>query len=296
MRLVTFTHGPPGEARTRTGVVREDGIVDLSVAAPGLPRELAAFLSAGDAALAAARSAAEKHPDTLALDQVKLESPVMKPSKFLAIGLNYRDHIEETGREAPEFPVFFNKQVSCITGPYDPIHVPRASRAVDYEGELAFVIGRRCRHVPKERASEVIAGYLVANDVTVRDWQRRAPTMTLGKSWDTHGPLGPWLVTSDEIEDPHALDIRTFVNDEVRQDSNTRHLIFDCFEQVEVLSTVCTLEPGDVISTGTTSGVGYVRDPRAYLVAGDVVRVEIERIGKIENRVIDEPENTATFG
>jgi 2-keto-4-pentenoate hydratase/2-oxohepta-3-ene-1,7-dioic acid hydratase in catechol pathway len=167
------------------------------------------------------------------------------------------------------------------------------SPLLDYEGELGFVIGRRCRHVPRDRAHEVIAGYLVVDDVTVRDWQLRVPTWTLGKSFDTHGPIGPWIVTPDEIGDPHALDLRTWVNGELRQHSNTKQLIFDCFAQVEHLSTAFTLEPGDIISTGTPSGVGGAMQPPRFLVAGDVVRVEIERIGHIENRVIAEPLDTA---
>lgn len=194
--------------------------------------------------------------------------------------------------EPPPFPVFFNKQSTCVTGPFDPIHLPRASMLLDYEGELAFVIGRRCRHVPRDRAAEVIAGYLVADDVSVRDWQLRTPTMTIGKSFDTHGPLGPWLVTPDEVGDPHALRLRTWVNGEQRQDSNTRELIYDCFVQVEHLSTAFTLEPGDVITTGTPAGVGGGMRPPRFLIEGDVVKVEIDRLGAIENRVIVEPADT----
>ena len=191
-------------------------------------------------------------------------------------------------------PIFFNKQTTCVTGPHDPIHLPRVSPLLDYEGELAFVIGRRCRHVSRERAAEVIAGYLVVNDVSVRDWQLRTPTMTMGKSFDTHGPMGPWLVTADEIGDPHALELRTWVNGELRQHSNTRHLIYDCFAQVEHLSTAFTLEPGDVVTTGTPAGVGGAMSPPRFLGRGDVVRIEIEKIGSIENRVIEEPAETAT--
>ena len=189
--------------------------------------------------------------------------------------------------------MFFNKQTTCVAGPFDPIHLPRVSPLLDYEGELAFVIGRRCRHVPRDRAHEVIAGYLVVNDVSVRDWQLRTPTMTMGKSFDTHGPMGPWLVTPDEIGDPHALELRTWVNGELRQHSNTRHLIYDCFAQVEHLSTAFTLEPGDVVTTGTPAGVGGAMSPPRFLRAGDVVRIEIEKIGAIENRVTEEPAETA---
>jgi len=286
MRLATFTH----HAATRIGVVDGDRVVDLSHAAKELPRDMIGFLEAGDVAFAAAAAALVAGEHDIALADVHLEAPVLRPPKFLAIGLNYKDHIAELGdRKAPDFPVFFNKQSTCVNGPYDPIHLPRVSTMLDYEGELGFVVGRRCRHVSRDRAGDVIAGYLVVDDVTVRDWQRRSPTMTLGKSFDTHGPIGPWIVTPDEIGDPHALAIQTWVNDELRQDSNTRQLLFDCYEMVETLSTVFTLEVGDVISTGTPAGVGAGMEPPAFLSAGDVVRVEIERIGAIENRVVDEP-------
>ena len=286
MRLTTFTHS----GSRRIGVVTDDGIVDLAAADPSLPRDMIGLLAGGSDALAMARAAAGRRGPRLAARDVTLEAPVPRPPKFLAIGLNYADHVKESGLEAPPFPVFFNKQSTCVTGPYAPIHLPRVSPLLDYEGELAFVIGRRCRHVPRDRAAQVIAGYLVCNDVSVRDWQLRTPTMTMGKSFDTHGPLGPWLVTADEIGDPHGLDLRTWVNGELRQHSNTRELIYDCFAQVEHLSTAFTLEPGDVITTGTPSGVGGARQPPAFLRAGDVVRIEIERIGAIENRVIEEPE------
>jgi 2-keto-4-pentenoate hydratase/2-oxohepta-3-ene-1,7-dioic acid hydratase in catechol pathway len=232
-----------------------------------------------------------QHDDEHALDEVRLLAPV-EPRKYLAIGLNYADHIAESGMQAPEFPIFFNKQITCVVGPGDDVHMPRVSSLLDYEGELAIVIGRRCRHVPVERAHEVIAGYTIANDVSVRDWQLRTPTMTMGKSFDTHGPLGPWIVTADELGDPHDLGIRTFVNDEQRQDGNTGEMVFNCFEQVAHLSEAFTLEPGDVIATGTPAGVGAVRQPfpDGLLKVGDVVRIEIDGIGALENAVINEPE------
>lgn len=289
MKLATFTQAK----RTRVGAVVGDEIIDFEVAAPDLPADMIGLLAAGESALEVARSAAASGLGNLPLADVKLEAPIPRPPEFLAIGLNYADHIEEAGLGTPKFPVFFNKQSTCVTGPFDPIHLPRASKALDYECELAFVIGRTCRHVPKERAREVIAGYTIVNDVSVRDWQFKAQTMLLGKSWDTHGPMGPWLTTSDELHDPHGLDLRTYVNGELRQQSNTKHLVFDCFEQIETLSTVMTLLPGTVISTGTPSGVGAAMKPPRFLVAGDIVRVEISELGEIENRVIDEPEDTA---
>lgn len=291
MKLATFTH----HGSTRIGVVLGDAIVDLAAAAPGLPIEMTALLAAGGDARAAAERAAAAATERLSLAEVVLEAPVPRPPKYLAIGLNYADHVAESGLEAPPFPVFFNKQSTCVVGPHHPIHRPRVSELLDYEGELAFVIARRCRHVPAARAHEVIAGYLVANDVSVRDWQLRTPTMTMGKSFDTHGPLGPWLVTSDEVGDPHGLELRTWVNGELRQHSNTKQLIHDCFAQVEHLSTAFTLEPGDVVTTGTPSGVGGAMKPPRFLRAGDVVKIEIEGIGAIENAVVEEPSDTARF-
>jgi 2-keto-4-pentenoate hydratase/2-oxohepta-3-ene-1,7-dioic acid hydratase in catechol pathway len=288
MKLATFTHNQV----TGIGVVVDNSIFDLG-AVPDLPREMIAFLSAGKAALDRARTAVRDKVRSFPLSEVKLEAPIARPPEFLAIGLNYADHIAESGMEKPKFPMFFNKQSSCVTGPHDPIHLPRASTALDYEGELGFVIGRRCRHVPRDRAHEVIAGYFIVNDVSVRDWQRRSPTMTLGKSFDTHGPIGPWIVTSDELGDPHRLELRTFVNGEERQHSNTKNLIFDCFAQVETLSTVFTLLPGTLVSTGTPGGVAVAFKPPKFLKTGDVVKIEIEGIGSIENRVIDEPAETA---
>jgi 2-keto-4-pentenoate hydratase/2-oxohepta-3-ene-1,7-dioic acid hydratase in catechol pathway len=233
------------------------------------------------------RERGERHP----LDEVRLLTPVT-PRKYLAIGLNYADHVAESGMEAPEFPIFFNKQVTCVVGPGADIHLPRVSNLLDYEGELAIVIGERCRHVPPELAYRVIAGYTVANDVSVRDWQLRTPTMTMGKSFDTHGPLGPWVVTPDELGDPHSLRIKTYVNDELRQNGDTGQMIFDCFQQVAHLSQAFTLEPGDVIATGTPAGIGAVRKPfpAGLLKVGDAVRVEIDGIGALQNTVVEEPE------
>jgi 2-keto-4-pentenoate hydratase/2-oxohepta-3-ene-1,7-dioic acid hydratase in catechol pathway len=289
MRLVTFTH----QGSTRVGAADGDAVVDFAAAAPALPRDMIGFLAAGASALDAAQGAIASKKGRIPLTEVRLDAPVPRPGKFLAIGLNYADHVAESGMERPPVPVFFNKQTTCVVGPSADVHLPRVSPLLDYEGELAFVIGRRCRHVPRDRAAEVIAGYTVVNDVSVRDWQLRTPTMTMGKSFDTHGPMGPWLVTSDEIGDPHALELRTWVNGELRQHSNTAQLIFDCFAQVEHLSTAFTLEPGDVITTGTPSGVGGAMKPPRFLVAGDVVRIEIERIGTLENRVVPEPEDSA---
>jgi len=249
------------EGRARHGIVEGDEVVD--------------------------REQGDRHP----LSEVRMLAPV-QPRKFLAIGLNYADHIAESGMEAPEHPIFFNKQATCVVGPGEDVHMPRVSSLLDYEGELAIVIGTRCRHVAAERAHEVIAGYTIANDVSVRDWQLRTPTMTMGKSFDTHGPLGPWIVTADELGDPHELGIRTFVNGEQRQDGNTRDMVFDCYQQVAHLSQAFTLEPGDVIATGTPAGVGAAIQPfpDGLLKVGDEVRIEIDGIGELTNAVVEEPD------
>lgn len=283
MKLATFTHA----GSVRVGRVEDDTVVDLTAA--GVAAEMTALLAGGPAALVAAAAASGPR---IGLGEVILCAPVLRPPKILAIGLNYADHIAETKLETPSFPMFFNKQSTSANGPYAPVHLPRVSDKLDYEGELGFVIGRRCRHVPASRARDVIAGYVVCNDVSVRDWQFRAQTFTLGKSFDTHCPFGPWIVTADEAGDPHALDLKTHVNGELRQDSNTRHLVFDCYHQIETLTAAFTLEPGDVVLTGTPSGVGIGFKPHKYLKAGDKVRVEIAGIGFIENEVIPEPPTT----
>jgi 2-keto-4-pentenoate hydratase/2-oxohepta-3-ene-1,7-dioic acid hydratase in catechol pathway len=285
VKLATFDEG----GRQRIGVVDAEEIVDLGAVAPDLPVEMKAFLAAGAPALAQAAATAATGKGRLPLAKVALCAPVQEPQKFLGVGLNYAGHIGETGMQRPEFPTFFNKQSSCVAAPGADIELPPGGRYTDYEGELALVIGRRCRRVPKDRAREVIAGYTIVNDVSVRDWQRRAPTMTLGKSWDTHGPMGPWLVTTEELVDPHILELRTWVNGDLRQSASTKQLLFDCFDLIETLSTVCTLLPGDVISTGTPAGVGAAMTPPCFLEPGDVVRIEISGIGVLENRVVAAP-------
>jgi 2-keto-4-pentenoate hydratase/2-oxohepta-3-ene-1,7-dioic acid hydratase in catechol pathway len=282
MKLCRFTSAD----QPALGIVDGEEVIDLSsTAAPAEPA--AALDELGGEKLAALSTNAPRLP----LSEVTLLAPAA-PRKYLAIALNYTDHIAEMGMEAPEVPVFFNKQVSCVVGPGADVHMPKVSTFLDYEAELAVVIGKRCRHVPVEGAHEVIAGYTCANDVSVRDWQGRAQTMTIGKSFDTHGPLGPWLVTADELGDPNDLAIRCFVNDDLRQDARTSQMVFDCFQQVSHLSEAFTLEPGDTIATGTPAGVGLGRQPIRdnLLHVGDTVRVEIEGIGELVNGVVEEPE------
>ncbi len=283
MKLASVLH----QNKTLAGCIIDDQFV-----ASDDHNEMIALLAGGKTALANLIEKIYSDKGRVDLADVELLAPVPRPGKYFGVSLNYHDHIEETGKEQPEFPTFFNKQVTCVIGPGAAIHRPRVSEKLDYEGELGIVIGRRCRHVTKEQAKEVIAGYTICNDVSVRDWQIRSHTWTLGKSFDTHGPVGPWIVTADEIEDPHNLDIKTWVNTEQRQNHNTSQMIFDCYYLVEYLSTVMTLEPGDIIATGTGSGVGVKMKPRGYMKPGDVVRIEIEKIGILENPVIEEPEDT----
>jgi 2-keto-4-pentenoate hydratase/2-oxohepta-3-ene-1,7-dioic acid hydratase in catechol pathway len=275
-----------------TALIVGDEVVDLPAADPSLPHEMTALLATslpagGGPGLDKLRAAADSGKGRLPLGSVTLEAPVQRPGKFLAVGLNYADHIAETGATVPEYPTVFAKASTSVNGPYADVLRPAISSELDYEGELGFVIGRRCRHIGRAQAPAVIAGYVIINDYSVRDIQLRTSQWTLGKSFDTHGVLGPWIVTPEDI-DPHTLPLRTTVNGELRQSSNTSNLIFDCYAQVEILSSICTLEPGDVIATGTPGGVGMATGQ--FLMPGDTVRVEIEGIGAIENRVVQEGE------
>ena len=287
MKLATFTEG----ARTRIGVVEGADIIDLSTE-PALPTDMIGLIGGGTAGLEAARAAARKSKKRFPVSSVRLEAPVLNPRKFLGLGGSYQSHLTEVahlGIQPPKHQTWFNKQVTCINGPYDDIHLPRASATLDYEGELALIIGRRCRHVSGPEAREVIVGFTICNDVSVREWQMRAPTATLGKSFDTHGPLGPWLVTADGLPGVHDLSLKTWVNGELRQSGRTSELIYRFGEMLVELSTVFTLEPGDILTTGSPAGVGGAMQPPQYLKVGDVCRVEIEGIGYIENRVVPEP-------
>jgi 2-keto-4-pentenoate hydratase/2-oxohepta-3-ene-1,7-dioic acid hydratase in catechol pathway len=290
MKLVSFSPVDPNPFEVRTGVVDGDEVVDLTDPALALPGTLRELLAMGSSALNAARAAPHGKARRFPLNAVRLLAPVTDPPNILAIGMNYRAHVAEMGRDAPEFQYWFNKQRTSIAGPGDPIFLPTVSSMVDYEGELAMIIGPRCQHVPADRAMEVVAGFTVINDVSARDWQWRTPTFTMGKSFDSHAPCGPWLVTPDELGDPGNLAIRTWVNDELRQDSTTADLIFDCAQMIEYLTTAFPLEPGTVIATGTPSGVGAAFDPPKFLADGDSVRIEIEGIGELRNPVLQGPD------
>ncbi|MEI9886262.1 MAG: fumarylacetoacetate hydrolase family protein [Rhizomicrobium sp.] len=278
MKLATYESG----GAESTGIVVEGGIVDA--AKHGLPKDMIALIAGWPALKAKAAEAAKAKPDC-ALDQVRLKAPVPRPQKVMAIGLNYADHIAESGAQTPEKQIWFAKLNNSINGPHDPIQIPKVSKAIDWEAEMVFVIGKRCRHVPKDKAHEVIFGYACGNDVSVRDWQFHTAQWLVGKSFDTHAPIGPWIVTADEIGDPHTLGIRCLVNGETRQNSNTRNLVFNCFDQIAYLSQAMTLEPGDMVFTGTPGGVGQSMKPPQFLKVGDTVRVEIDRIGAIEAKL-----------
>ncbi|AGB77290.1 2-keto-4-pentenoate hydratase/2-oxohepta-3-ene-1,7-dioic acid hydratase [Enterobacteriaceae bacterium strain FGI 57] len=281
MKLVRFT----AQGRTRIGKVEGQQVIDLSDVV-GVGTSMCQVIRD----LPQRRAALEDvNGPAYPLADVRLEAPIHDPQKFLGIGMNYRKHAEEArlaGIPIPENQLWFNKQVSCIVGPFDEVEKPQASDKMDYEIELGVVIGKRCRHIAAKDAASVIAGYLIVNDVSARDWLHKSPTFTLGKSFDTFGPIGPWLTTADEIADPLALEMKLFINDELRQHSLSGDMIYNLYQQIEYLSTVMTLEPGDILATGTPSGIGAPKG--LFLKPGDVMRLEIEGLGKIENPVIAE--------
>lgn len=272
----------------RPGLIVNQGVHDIGKHLPHAPASMVGIVESL-ASLRAALEALAQRPADHALAEVQLSAPIPRPGKILALGLNYRDHAAEANMALPEVQTWFAKMPTAANGPFDAIDLPRVSTKLDYEAELGVVIGRRVRHATREQARSAIAGYCVANDVSVRDWQLRTSQFVVGKSFDTHCPFGPWITTADKIADPQTLGIRCFVNGEKRQDSNTREMVFDVFAMIEHLSQAMTLEPGDLIITGTPAGVGAVSKPPRYLKAGDVVRVEIDGLGHIENKVMVEP-------
>lgn len=315
MKLLTYTVGKV----SRIGALSGNCAIDLNsayaeylkgvkgekaakrLADERLPPNMIQFLDGGNNALAAAKSALdyvkkmEKAGKMAALKKAKIvcdtasvhiEAPIPRPRKNLfCLGLNYAKHAAEGGQPVPKDPVFFTKPPTVVIGPYDDIVYPKATEKLDYEVEFAFIIGKRGKYIPKEKALDHVAGYTVFNDVSARDLQFKHLQWFKGKGCDTFGPMGPYLVTKDEVPDPHNLSIRCRVNGEVRQDSNTNDLIFKIPQIVEVLSAGMTLEPGDIIATGTPSGVGQGFKPPRLLSVGDVVECEIERLGCMRNRV-----------
>ena len=279
MKLVTFETG----SAPQLGAVVGDRVVPLKTNAPGLPDEMIGLIAAWPDVEAEVRRIAAAGMGALPLDRVHLLAPIRRPGKIMAIGLNYADHIAESQMETPQHQVWFSKASTSTNGPYDAIEVPKVSQALDYEAELVAVIGKGGRHVSRSDAPAAIFGYCCGNDATERAWQHRTPQWVVGKSFDTHAPFGPWITTADEVPDPHALGIRCLVNGAVRQDSNTRHLVFNVWDQIEHLSHAMTLEPGDVIFTGTPGGIGAAMKPMQFLKAGDRVRVEIDGLGALDN-------------
>lgn len=278
MKLAAFDAGQGREL----GVVTDAGLVSITRGAPGLVDEMTDLIARWPQVQSAvAALAASRAPDA-ALADVRLLAPIARPGKIMAIGLNYADHIAESGQETPAHQVWFSKAVTAVNGPNDPIRIPKVSPFLDYEAELVAIVGAGGKHIARVDAAAAIFGFCVGNDATVRDWQHRTSQWVLGKSFDSHAPFGPWITTSDELGDPHTLGVRCLVNGEPRQASNTSHLVFDVWAQVEHLSQAMTLEPGDVIYTGTPGGVGAAMTPRRFLKDGDVVRVEIDRLGAIE--------------
>ncbi|OAT72691.1 fumarylacetoacetate hydrolase family protein [Parageobacillus thermoglucosidasius] len=301
MKIINYRHGDA----VRAGCIVGENVVDLNKAyvqllkAKGYPRaeQLAAALvpsntieliEGGEKSLEEAYKAADfalANGMVINRSDVKIEAPVLKPNKIICVGHNYREHILEMKRELPEYPVIFAKFNNTIIGPEDDIPLPPITKQLDYEAEFAFVIGKRARNVSQTDALDYVAGYTIVNDVTARDLQRRTLQWLQGKTLDGSAPMGPWLVTKDEIPDPHALEIVLTVNGEERQRSNTKNLVFNVHYLVEFLSHIMTLEPGDVVCTGTPGGVGIARNPQVFLQDGDVVRIEVEKIGVLENRI-----------
>jgi ureidoglycolate lyase len=284
MKLATLA----GQYGPEIGVVDGHDVIPLRSGAARWPRTMIDLIAAWERVRGEVEAITTRRDHAMPLAETRLLAPILRPGKIMAMGLNYADHVAETRQETPQHQVWFCKQANTVHPPFEPIQIPKVSSAVDYEAELVFIIGRAGRHITREQAPQHVFGYCVGNDVSVRDWQRRTPQWVLGKSFDTHGPFGPWITTADEIGDPHRLDIRASVNGEVRQDSNTRHLIYDVFDQIALLSQAMTLEPGDIVFSGTPGGVGAARKPPVFLRAGDRVRCEIAELGAIE--AVFEPE------
>jgi acylpyruvate hydrolase len=315
MRLVTYHR----EGQARTGAQIDGQIIDLNrayramlrdgsndeelaVADARVPTDMIGLLQGGETSLRAARDAlafigsqfeagnrvGRLDGIVFACDQISLLSPVLRPGKVICLGLNYRDHAAEAGMAVPDYPILFHKVAGSLIGHNQSIIVPRISSQIDYEGELAVIIGKRGKYITEQNALAYIAGYCVANDVSARDLQFRTSQWTSGKMLDTFGPLGPALVTKDEVPDPHTLAIKTILNGQVMQDSSTAHMLFRIPQIIKYISEIVTLEAGDVIMTGTPPGIGSTRKPQVFMKSGDTVTVEIERLGILTNPLVGE--------
>ena len=287
MRLATIQtiQGP------RAALQQDGGYIDVHATSPDLPRRVREILNGGKPMLRAVAEAAER-PDAVRYEavEIKLLPPIPDPHKILCIGLNYRDHAAESGAALPREPVVFSKFATALIGAGETIRLPAVSKEVDYEAELVLVVGKKGRHINAANAMDYLAGYTIGHDVSARDWQLKkdGKQWLAGKTFDTFAPLGPVLVTTDEIPDPHTLSIRLRLNGQTMQDSNTSQLIFRAGDLLAYISQIVTLEPGDLIFTGTPSGVGFARKPPVFLKHGDVVEVEIDKIGVLRNPVVQE--------
>lgn len=280
-----------GDATPRLGIVRGQQVIDLTDAAPALPRELSALFADNSAGLkqASAIAAAAPAGSGLALSSVHLLPPIMRPGKIVCLGLNYADHAAEGGHARPEYPSFFLRGATSIIGHNEPIIRPKASTKLDYEAELAVIIGQRARHLTKDNALDCVAGYSCFNDGSLRDYQRKTNQWTIGKNFDGSGPFGPWMVTPDELPPGAAgLRIQSRLNGKVMQDSNTGLFLWDVVEALCIITECMTLEPGDVVITGTPAGVGYARTPPVWMAPGDICEIEIDGIGILSNPIADE--------
>lgn len=280
MRLARIDKGSAPEL----AIIVDAGAIPIAAHLPDAPCDMIALIAEWDRWSGPLASLAADGAETMPLDTLRLLAPIERPGKIFGIGLNYADHAAESGIERPADQMWFTKAPTAVAGPFDAVRVPRVSEQLDYEAELVVVVGRRCRYADEDEARAAIFGYAAGNDVSVRDWQLRTSQFSLGKSFDTTAPFGPWIVTADAI-DPGSLDIECRVNGERRQRSNTHNLIFDPAAMVSHLSQAMTLEPGDLLFSGTPGGVGAVMKPPVWLKDGDVVEVEIEGIGTISNPI-----------
>lgn len=285
MRLISFESG----GKPAVGIVSGDTVTDLSSAAPDLPTDMREFIAAGQSALDAAATAAQSAPDTAKrqLNDVKLLPVVPDPGKVICLGLNYADHAAEGGHDLPTYPSLFLRTTSSLVAAGDPVLKTHLSDTLDFEAELLMIIGKSGRNIKQPDALDYVFGYSLFNDVSVREYQRKANQWTPGKNFDGTGPAGPWIVTADELP-PGAdgLKIESRLNGKVMQSSNTRNMIFNVPRTIEILSEIWTLQPGDIVAMGTPEGVGYARTPPVFMQPGDTVEIEIEGIGILSNPIV----------
>lgn len=285
MKFVSFRK----DGAVRLGVLADDGVIDLNQAQPQVPADLGAALQAGVDLQAAAKAAIASSAPRLSLDSIAYAPVVPRPGKIICLGLNYFDHAKEGGRDKPEYPWFFFRGATSLLAHGEPTLRPRVSDKFDYEAELAVVIGKAGRHVKRDKALDLVFGYACFNDISVRDYQKRTPQWTIGKNFDATGGFGPDFVTADELPaGAKGLKLETRLNGKVVQSANTSDMIFDVATLISVTSEAITLEPGDVIVSGTPAGIGWARDPKLLMRGGDVCEVTVEKLGTLRNPIVDE--------